>query len=104
MTTTTRYIAKCKGCKTFTSTIASNVNRANAEMGALIFDQTGESGCVGNLAIRCRCCGKARAARPVRGIVNMHRECNAKCMASHGTVCECSCGGKNHGGSYSAVA
>ncbi len=37
--------------------------------------------------------------RPTR----LKHECNEKCMSSTGTVCECSCGGKNHGGSYAAA-
>lgn len=46
-------------------------------------------------------CGKSVEFRMVRGIVTAH-ECNAKCMSSTGFVCECSCGGKNHGASHAA--
>jgi hypothetical protein len=35
----------------------------------------------------------------ILGRVTDH-ECNAKCMASTGHVCECSCGGANHGKSF----
>lgn len=36
----------------------------------------------------------------VKGVVNERERCGAKCMASKGPDCECSCGGSNHGGSY----
>lgn len=37
----------------------------------------------------------------VKGILKPNHVCNAKCTSSKGHVCECSCGGKNHGGSFS---
>lgn len=99
---TTRYIAKCKKCNAHTSTLASNVNRANADMGALFRDDVGESGIIGALVMRCRSCNRARAARAVIGKVSDRHVCGARCMASTGPSCECSCGGRNHGASYSA--
>ena len=36
----------------------------------------------------------------IRGRIG-RQECGAKCMASKGPSCECKCGGKNHGASYS---
>jgi len=98
---TTRYIAKCR-CGTVTSTIASNVGRANAEMGALFDDAKGESGVFGALAMRCRVCGAARRAVAVVGKVSPRHVCNAKCLSSTSGKCECSCGGKNHGAAYAA--
>ena len=49
---TTRYIAKCR-CGAHTSTLATNVGRADADMGALFYDAKGESGVYGALAMRC---------------------------------------------------
>jgi hypothetical protein len=100
--TSTRYIAKCKACNCVTSTLASNVNRADADMGALFVDDKGESGAYGNLAMRCRACGAARKAVAVLGKFSAKHVCNAKCLASTSGKCECSCGGKNHGASYAA--
>lgn len=57
----------------------------------------------GGHALACRWCGDMRRATPVKGKVSPAHVCNAKCLASHGFTCECSCGGKNHGASY-AVA
>jgi hypothetical protein len=99
----TRYLAHCKACGCTTSTLARHVNRADAEMGAVFVDDKGESGAFGNLAIRCRKCGKARAAKAVRGTFAPEKKCNAKCLASVGHVCDCSCGGKNHGAGHDAV-
>ena len=98
---TTRYIAKCR-CGAHTSALASNVNRADANMGALFHDEKGEAGTYGGLAILCRSCGKAALAKAVRGVYSAKHVCNAKCLASHSGKCECSCGGKNHGASFAA--
>jgi hypothetical protein len=48
----------------------------------------------------CWTCRRPLKAEPMRGVFSEKHKCNAKCMASTGPACECSCGGKNHGGSY----
>jgi hypothetical protein len=98
---TTRYIAKCK-CGAYTSTLATNVGRADADMGALFIDTRGETGVFDTLALRCRACGSARKPMPVAGKFSAKHICSEKCVSSHGTVCNCSCGGKNHGASFAA--
>jgi hypothetical protein len=97
---TTRYIAKCK-CGTHTSTLATNVGRADADMGALFTDTRGETGVFGALAIRCRGCGSARKANAVIGKISAKHICSEKCLTSTGFQCQCSCGGKNHGAAFS---
>lgn len=47
----------------------------------------------------CPDCKRARKSARVQGHTTDHK-CNAKCLASKGPVCECSCGGANHGSSY----
>ena len=48
-------------------------------------------------ALECKCeIGRMMQTKPLRGRVTNHK-CNARCLASKGFVCECSCGGKNHG-------
>lgn len=47
-------------------------------------------------------CGHKVALKRVQGVVTDH-VCNAKCMSSTGPVCECSCGGKNHGAGHLLV-
>lgn len=43
------------------------------------------------------CCDRFVVLKPVHGKVNPLIVCSAKCRASKGHVCECACGGKNHG-------
>ncbi|MFI6603846.1 hypothetical protein ACIBHX_47085 [Nonomuraea sp. NPDC050536] len=38
----------------------------------------------------------------VRGLYVADKPCSPRCMGAAGPNCECSCSGKNHGGSYSA--
>ena len=45
---------------------------------------------------KCPSCKRERRGTVVKGRVSEHK-CNAKCLASKSGVCECSCGGKNHG-------
>lgn len=60
--------------------------------------------CLNDFCVACRGCGRNRSAVLVRGKFSPHHKCNAKCLASKGPSCECSCGGKNHGASYSVAA
>lgn len=95
-----RYTAKCKSCNAVTSTA---VDHAAGNFGAMFVDRKGECGVIGDYAIRCSSCGKARRAFGVFGKFSSKHKCGAKCLASKGPTCECSCGGKNHGASYSAA-
>ena len=96
-----RYIAKCKTCNCFTSALTSGQNPLREKDDP---KRTGGvyTGLMGDLTVDCRKCGKGRRAKSVRGTFSKKHECNAKCLSSTGGVCECSCGGKNHGASYSA--
>lgn len=49
----------------------------------------------GKPAIRCEC-GSSMIAKLIKGFVTKH-ECDDRCLAAKGPVCECSCGGANHG-------
>ena len=42
------------------------------------------------------CCGEQMAPRPVKG-TKTSEACGPRCRASKGHVCDCSCGGENHG-------
>jgi hypothetical protein len=94
----TRYIAKCKACGIHTSALhaASHIPTVPADGSVYYHPQTGD------IVLNCRGCHRAKYAKMVRGKFSATHECNAKCMASHGTACECSCGGKNHGGAHAA--
>lgn len=106
MAKTISMIAKCKGCnevmQTTITTEKSAIGRSIANWGAMFVDKLGESGTYDNHALRCRKCGLARTAKPVKGTYNPEHVCSAKCTSSKGFVCECSCGGKNHGSAHAA--
>lgn len=53
---------------------------------------------------RCISCGGRVKVATVRGVRNPAVVCNEKCESSVGHKCECSCGGKNHGGAHSVAA
>jgi hypothetical protein len=55
----------------------------------------------------CEGCGGGRGhydVNIVRGVVVEDKPCNAKCMGAVGPSCECSCGGKNHGGGHGVLS
>jgi hypothetical protein len=119
-----RYMVRCTGCKT----VARIDVPARHESVTLSRRVLGERGwvpevykhntkvedlgaCVGYLyavigsvlagsRVTCWGCGRALKFARIAGKYSPTHECNAKCLASKGPQCECSCGGKNHGGSY----
>jgi hypothetical protein len=40
--------------------------------------------------------------RTIRGILRPESPCDDRCVYAKGNLCECSCGGKNHGKHYDA--
>ena len=107
----TRYIAKCKACNAHTSTLASdNIQKVTYKLtgGKHGVDgvETGELtvNYVGRLVLKCRKCCKELRVEKVIGRISAKHECNAKCLSSHSGVCECSCGGKNHGAAYGVAS
>ncbi len=97
-----RYLAKCRACACVTSglSVGQDARRAKADPqragSVYTHDRTG------SIVLDCRTCGEPRVAKLVRGTFSATHVCSAKCQASTGTVCECSCAGKNHGGAYAA--
>jgi hypothetical protein len=55
------------------------------------------------IEVRCPDCGRILPKVDlIEGTVSEDRECNERCMgATTGGVCECRCGGQNHGGRWS---
>lgn len=45
-------------------------------------------------------CGNIRILKAVVGRVTDH-QCGARCTSSIGPVCDCECGGRNHGSDHS---
>jgi len=104
---TTRYIARCKHCNKTTSALLSGHPAQPrpfdlVPLGVVHFTANGWTNCLGMIGLVCPCCGMARNAQPVRGKFSAKHVCSAKCMSSIGTICECSCAGKNHGASHAA--
>jgi hypothetical protein len=95
-----RYIARCKGCNETMSTLCTVFGYSVIQWGTMFLDKLGECGVIGNYAIKCRKCNRGRHAKPVNGKFSAKHVCNAKCLASKSGICECSCGGKNHGASW----
>jgi hypothetical protein len=46
------------------------------------------------------CCGRHVALFEVKGIKRADIKCGAKCTGATGHVCECECGGRNHGAGH----
>lgn len=44
-------------------------------------------------------CGRPVSGDEIAGAPTSHK-CDARCINATGPLCECSCGGKNHGGAY----
>lgn len=55
----------------------------------------------GTVLARCSGCARVRVLHPVRGTMRDDIPCNAKCVGAFGPSCDCSCGGRNHGGAHS---
>lgn len=96
-----RYITRCRSCGATSSTLTTDLGRGSEDRGRLVIDEKGESGIIGAYALRCAC-GKLNRVNPVRGKYKASVECNSKCHNSKSGICECSCGGKNHGSGYGA--
>lgn len=107
---TMNSIRKCRRCsnvRTFVYVRATNTGLYRAD-GAIVVsyqDDTMFGGSLIPVALRCpKCAGFEKVATVSKTRVTKH-VCNGKCMASTSGVCECSCGGKNHGMAHtSAVA
>ena len=96
-----RYIAKCRHCQCVTSGLTEGQNPRRTKSDPQRTGAVYTHG-MGSIVLDCRKCGEARRAFLVRGKFSAKHQCNDKCMSSTGTLCECSCGGKNHGGAYAA--
>jgi hypothetical protein len=46
------------------------------------------------------CCGRSVMLKPVSGTRRADIVCGSKCTNSTGHVCECACGGRNHGAGH----
>ena len=105
-----RYLGKCRSCKcavrvTATVTVRKGIGHyGRSTYHALVTFPNGQSyGSDSAERVFFKClCGRNVEFRRLRGIVTAHK-CNVKCLASTSGVCECSCGGKNHGAAHDAA-
>lgn len=99
-----RFNGKCKGCGAGYSMMAAPGWKNTGAGGyghTIIVDAAGtEYDSDGYRAIVACACGRKFWAAPVSGKFKARVKCNAKCLESTGHVCECSCGGKNHGAGH----
>jgi hypothetical protein len=106
MTINKRFNGLCKGCGFKSSSFVVSVRFNSIKQDYVAVDEHDhEIGSWDNGVVRtAHTCEKARrlTLRAVRGKVAPQHICNAKCLESIGFLCECSCGGKNHGAGHSA--
>lgn len=103
---TVRFIAKCK-CKAAHSVAVVRVvtSTYRSDRIALPVSRIEKFETTEGTATRYpepwRCaCGKTAHYRPVNGSFRADKKCDARCLNSKGHVCECQCGGKNHGAGH----
>ena len=100
-----RYISKCR-CGERTSVLATNARKHGKIEGFPLTEiYTEDNGTElpmmnGWLMIPCKACGKQSEGKRVVGRVRPSIKCASKCQGSHGTACDCACGGKNHGSGF----
>ncbi len=105
---TVNSIRKCRRCnhvRTFVYAVATNTGLYRAA-GPIVVSYQDDSQFGGSLlpaSLRCPSCGGFEKVATVNKTRVTKHECNGKCMASTSGVCECSCGGKNHGMAYTAA-
>lgn len=105
---------KCKGCGKATSVMAARIWAewklpSQPYVRGVFADEAenvvGYEYVVGDpslILLDCRGCGKPRIARKVLGKVRNDIKCDGRCEAATGHVCDCQCGGKNHGRRHAA--
>ena len=102
-TVSKRQIATCKSCKSAHSmqvTITIVRTYRSDKIGEVARKRT-VTMLDGSIAPAGRvCCGRSWDYRSIDGTTNPKIKCNARCTESKGHVCECSCGGKNHGAGH----
>lgn len=111
-----RFIGKCSKCGTVLAVVAEKSVRVigrdrfgNEKKRVTFTFPNGETCDEPRHFVGCWTCpsrhGQARQIElhTIRGVVT-EEECNAKCTGAAGHQCECSCGGKNHGGMHFGAA
>jgi len=98
-----RFTGRCRTCKSVTSVnVAVQKDfhgRRSVDLATGARESVHHSNSLGlHFGATCLCTSLITFIG-VRGRVTAHK-CGAKCLASKGFVCDCSCGGKNHGAGF----
>lgn len=109
VTSPARFIGRCKSCKGVARIEAPEVGRRKVSLGygrtETRIDRVTPNGArvegYDRFFLVCLC-GRHVEFRKIRGVFSERKQCNARCMSSHGPSCECSCAGENHGASFGA--
>jgi hypothetical protein len=102
-TSTRRYNGKCKACKRAHSilrTFDCTESRSTVKI-ERPYRTERETTPVNARGVAC--CGRAVKMLPVKGTKRPEIACGAKCLNGTGHVCECACGGRNHGAGNSSI-
>lgn len=107
------YVGRCKRCRKGVAVVdavrgTSRLNTKDRRCDLVLADQAGRIYQAADHGTNpcaywapCKCGGWV-VVKHVAGSVTDH-VCGAKCMASTGPNCDCSCGGRNHGRSFAAI-
>lgn len=97
-----RCCRRCGNARTFVYalTTSRDMVRLSGDVAVSYQDDICFGGSLTPVDLRCPKCGGIEKVNTVLKARVTKHECNGKCMASKSGVCECSCGGKNHGASY----
>lgn len=97
-----RYNGKCRACKAHHTDLRFvAVEVITGERGQLVSHRewfvTSKEQPTSTTHAPVLCCGREVYLQPVKGTRKPEIKCGAKCWSSKGHVCDCSCGGRNHG-------
>ena len=96
-----RHTARCGRCGNVASIVGRrSFGKFNGKTECAIFTEAGALVLM-NARAACTCGNTAVPVKAVEGRVVPEHKCDARCVNSKGHVCDCSCGGKNHGSGYS---
>lgn len=98
---TRREVARCKTCKVGYQRAVLVVGSVTTyeHLGRITTDRNVTVTVDGQRLGPTACpCGRPIRFTPVKGRLVAEIECGSRCTGATGPACDCSCGGKNHGG------
>jgi hypothetical protein len=101
---TTRYFGKCRTCKKTTVRDFDTVGGNRIPVVTVNGKQEDIFNAASMGLMKCSCGGYITSWKGLKAKFSAKHECSAKCLASTGPNCECSCRGKNHGAGHLVAA